>query len=254
VEIDLVDAATGISAEVEYDVEALCETCHGNGAQPGTPIVTCPRCRGTGQLQAVTRTRLGQLMRTTVCDQCGGDGRVPEQPCTTCGGLGRRAERRRLRVDVPAGISDGQRIRLGGRGHAGQRGGPPGDLYVLVRVREDERFVRDGQDLHTMLDVSAPLAALGTTLDVPTLEGDVPVEIPPGTQPGQVIELRGRGMPPLQRGRTGDLHVHVNVVVPRRLTREQRDLMERLADSLTDGNVRGEEEGMLARLKRALAG
>jgi molecular chaperone DnaJ len=254
VEIDLVDAATGISAEVEYDVEALCETCHGNGAQPGTPIVTCPRCRGTGQLQAVTRTRLGQLMRTTVCDQCGGDGRVPEQPCTTCGGLGRRAERRRLRVDVPAGISDGQRIRLGGRGHAGQRGGPPGDLYVLVRVREDERFVRDGQDLHTMLDVSAPLAALGTTLDVPTLEGDVPVEIPAGTQPGQVIELRGRGMPPLQRGRTGDLHVHVNVVVPRRLTREQRDLMERLADSLTDGNVRGEEEGMLARLKRALAG
>ncbi|HWT22107.1 MAG TPA: molecular chaperone DnaJ [Solirubrobacteraceae bacterium] len=252
--IDLAEAATGGSVEVDYDVEAPCETCHGNGAQPGTPIVTCPRCHGSGQLQAVTRTRLGQLVRTAVCDECGGDGRIPEQPCDTCGGAGRRTEHRTLRVDVPAGIGDGQRIRLSGRGHAGERGGPPGDLYVLVRVREDERFVRDGQDLHTMVDVSAPLAALGTTVEVPTLEGEVPVEIPAGTQPGEVIELRGRGLPPLQRGRTGDLHVHVNVVIPRRLNREQRDLMERLADSLTDGNVRGEEEGMLARLKRALAG
>jgi molecular chaperone DnaJ len=254
VAIELVEAATGSSVEVEYELEALCETCHGNGAQPGTPIVTCPRCQGSGQLQAVTRTPLGQLVRTAVCDECGGDGRVPEQPCRTCGGRGRRSERRSLRVDVPAGISDGQRIRLAGRGHAGERGGPPGDLYVMVRVREDERFVRDGQDLHTMVDVSAPLAALGTTVEVPTLEGEIPVEIPAGTQPGEVIDLRGRGLPPLQRGRTGDLHVHVNVVIPRRLNREQRDLMERLADSLTDGNVRGEDGGMLARLKRALAG
>ena len=117
--IELAEAATGTSAEVEYEVAALCETCHGNGAQPGTPIVTCPRCGGSGQLQAVTRTALGQLVRTAVCDQCGGDGRVPEQPCRTCRGAGRRAERRTLRVDVPAGIADGQRIRLAGRGHAG---------------------------------------------------------------------------------------------------------------------------------------
>jgi molecular chaperone DnaJ len=254
VTIDLVEAATGSSVEVEYEVEALCETCHGNGAQPGTPIVTCRRCQGTGQLQAVSRTPLGQLVRTTVCDRCGGAGRVPEQPCRTCGGDGRRAEHRGLRVDVPAGIADGQRIRLTGRGHAGERGGPPGDLYVLVRVREDERFVRDGQDLHTMVDVAAPLAALGTIAQVPTLEGDIPVELPAGTQPGEVIELRGRGLPSLQRGRTGDLHVHVNVVIPRRLTRKQRDLLEQLADTLTDGNVRQEDEGMLARLKRALAG
>ena len=123
----------------------------------------------------------------------------------------------------------------------------------MVRVREDERFVRDGEDLHTMVDVSAPLAALGTTVQVPTLEGEVPLEIPAGTQPGEVLRMRGRGLPPLQRGRTGDLHVHVNVVIPRRLSRQQRDLLERLADSLTDGNVRA-EEGMLSRLKRALAG
>jgi molecular chaperone DnaJ len=253
VAIDLGEAAAGSSVEVSYDVEVRCGTCHGNGAQPGTPIVTCPRCQGSGQLQAVSRTAFGQLVRTAVCDRCGGDGRVPEQPCETCRGAGRIVEPRTLHVDVPAGIADGQRIRLAGRGHAGDRGGPAGDLYVTIRVREDERFVRDGEDLHTVVDVPAPLAALGTTLTVPTLEGEIPVEIPAGTQPGEVLRLRGRGLPPLRRGRTGDLHVHVNVVIPRRLTREQRELFERLADSLTDGNTRS-DEGMLAKLKRALAG
>ncbi len=154
---------------------------------------------------------------------------------------------------MPAGIADGQRIRLSGRGHAGERGGPNGDLYVVIRVREDERFVRDQEDLHTVIDVPAPLAALGTTVQVPSLDGDVAVEVPAGTQPGEIITLRARGLPPLQRGRTGDLHVHVNVVIPRKLNREQRDLLERLADTLTDGNLNS-DEGMLAKLKRALAG
>jgi molecular chaperone DnaJ len=251
--IDLRDAAHGTTVEVSYAVEARCEHCHGNGAEPGTPIVTCPRCHGSGQLQAVSRSRFGQLVRTAVCDNCGGDGRVPEQPCSVCAGQGVRREERTLAVDIPAGIADGQRIRLTDRGHAGDRGGPAGDLYVLVRVREDERFVREGEDLHTVVDVPAPLAALGTTVQVPALDGDLPLEIPPGTQPGEVMRLRGRGLPPLQRGRTGDLHVHVNVVIPRRLTREQRDLLERLAVSLTDGNLRS-DEGMLSKLKRAIAG
>jgi len=253
VTIDLAAAARGESVEVAYEVEVRCEHCRGNGAEPGTAILTCGRCQGSGQLQAVTRTAFGQMVRSTVCDVCGGDGRVPEQPCRTCAGAGRLRERRTLRVDVPAGIADGQRIRLSGRGHAGERGGPEGDLYVAVRVRTDERFVRDQEDLHTVVDVPAPLAALGTTLQVPSLDGELPLEIPAGTQPGEVITLRARGMPPLQRGRTGDLHVHVNVVIPRKLTRAQRDLLERLADSLTDGNMNA-DEGMLAKLKRALAG
>lgn len=253
VEIDLAEAATGAAVDVAYVVEARCGTCHGNGAQPGTPIVTCSRCRGQGQLQAVTRTRLGQMVRTVVCDACGGDGRIPEHPCETCGGAGRTREDRELRVDIPPGIADGQRIRLAGRGHGGERGGPDGDLYVIVGVREDERFVRDAEDLHTVVDVSAPLASLGTTIQVPTLEGDIPVEIPAGTQPGEVVVVRGRGMPPLQRGRTGDLHVHVNVVIPRRLSREQRELLERFADTLHDGNGDRAEEGMLAKLKRVIA-
>jgi molecular chaperone DnaJ len=253
VAIDLADAARGQTVEVEHEVDVRCEHCHGNGAEPGTPIVTCARCHGSGQLQAVSRTRFGQLVRTAVCDVCGGDGRVPEQACSVCSGQGKLRETRTVRVDVPAGIADSQRIRLSGRGHAGDRGGPSGDLYVVVRVREDERFVRDQEDLHTVIDVAAPFAALGTTVQVPSLDGDLPLDIPAGTQPGEIITLRARGLPPLGRGRTGDLHVHVNVVIPRRLNREQRDLLERLGESLTDGNL-NQGEGMLSKLKRALAG
>ena len=251
--IELVDAAHGTRVAVSYDATVLCENCRGNGAEPGTPIVTCSTCEGAGQVQRVARTRFGQLVRTAVCETCGGDGRTAESPCRTCDGRGMEVRRQRVEVDVPAGISDGQRIRVSGRGHAGERGGPSGDLYVVVRVQEDERFLRDSEDLITVVDVTAPLAALGTTIEVPTLDGPVPVEVPPGTQPGETIVLRGRGMPPLGRGRTGDLRVVVNVAIPRRLSAEQRDLLERLADSLTEDNVRS-EEGMFAKLKRALAG
>jgi molecular chaperone DnaJ len=251
--IDLADSARGTTVEVSYEAATLCSTCHGNGAEPGTPIVTCSRCGGTGQHQRVARTAFGQLVRTSVCDACEGEGKVPETPCRECQGAGLVAERRRVAVDVPPGIADGQRIRLTRRGHAGQSGGPPGDLYVVVRVREDERFLRDGEDLVTVIDVPAPMAALGTTVQVPTFDGDVPLEIPPGTQPGETIVMRGRGLPPLSRGRTGDLRVVVNVGIPRRLSREQRDLLERLAATITDDNLRS-DEGMLAKLKRVLAG
>jgi molecular chaperone DnaJ len=253
VTIDLADAAHGREVEVGYDARARCPTCHGNGAKPGTPIETCPRCEGAGQLQSVSRTPFGQLVRSVVCDECGGDGRRPRDPCDTCRGEGMVVDRKRVQVEVPAGIADGQRIRLSGRGHAGERGGPNGDLYVVVRVNEDERFLRDGNDLVTVVDVPAPLAALGTTIDVPTLDGPVPVEIKAGTQPGEEVRLGGRGIPPLGRGRTGDLRAVVNVTIPRRLTREQRDMLERFAASLTEDNQRG-DEGMIAKLKRVLAG
>jgi molecular chaperone DnaJ len=251
--IDLAEAAHGTRVEVTYDATVLCETCRGNGAEPGTPIVACPTCHGSGQTQRVARTRFGQLVRTAICDNCGGDGRIAESPCGTCDGRGMEVRRQKVGVDVPPGISDGQRIRISARGHAGERGGPNGDLYVVVRVREDERFLRDADDLITVVDVAAPLAALGTTIQVPTLEGEIPVEVPAGTQPGETIVLRGRGMPPLGRGRTGDLRIVVNVAIPRRLTSEQRDLLEQLAGSLTDDNLKS-DEGMFAKIKRALAG
>src|SRR4051812_39778301 len=251
--LDFAEAGHGKSVEVAYDATAPCETCHGNGAEPGTPIVTCPTCQGAGQVQRVARTRFGQLVRTAICEECGGDGRVAEHPCDTCDGRGMQVKRVKVEVDVPPGIADGQRIRISGRGHAGERGGPAGDLYVVVRVREDERFLRDADDLITVADVAAPLASLGTKIEVPTLDGPVSVDIPAGTQPGETIVLRGRGMPPLGRGRTGDLRVVVNVAIPRRLSAEQRDLLEQLAGTITEDNLRS-DEGMFAKIKRALAG
>jgi molecular chaperone DnaJ len=253
IELTLAEAAAGTAGEVRFDAVTLCEHCHGNGAEPGTPIETCPRCGGAGQLRAVTRTPFGQVMRATVCDQCDGDGRIAAQPCGVCRGRGRTVESEQVTVEVPAGIADGQRIRVTGRGHAGDRGGPPGDLYVLVRVAADDRFVRDGDNLLTAIDVSAPLAALGTTIQVPTLDGPMDLEIPAGTQPNETLVLRGRGMPPLRGRRHGDLRVVVNVVVPRRLTAEQRDLTGQLAESLTDENLRS-DDGVLRKLRRAFGG
>jgi molecular chaperone DnaJ len=253
VEIDLVEAAKGTKVQVQYEAIERCEHCRGNGAEPGTPIETCERCAGHGQLQAVTRTPFGQMARTVLCDVCHGDGRVPKQPCRECRGRGRKAARRELEVDVPAGIADSQRIRLSERGHAGEAGAPAGDLYVLVSVREDERFVREGDDLIASLDVAAPLAALGATLQTPTLDGMASVDVPAGTQPGEVLTLRGEGMPGLRRGRRGDLRMVVNVMIPRHLNEEQRELLERLNGTLTAENLRLEET-MFAKLRRTLRG
>ena len=253
VEISLDDAATGTTKDVEFEAVETCEHCRGNGAEPGTPIETCPRCGGSGQLRAVTRTAFGQLVRSAVCDRCGGDGRIAETPCGECGGRGRRARRRRLTVDLPAGIDDDQRVRLTGRGHSGERGGPAGDLYVLVTVLPDDRFIRDGNDLVTVVDVPAPSASIGTTVTVPTLDGDERIEIKPGTQPSTVVTLRGRGMPSLRRGRRGDQRVVVNVVVPRNLSADQRELAERLQATLGEENLRDPEEdgSIFARVRRA---
>jgi molecular chaperone DnaJ len=251
VEIQLRDAAEGVKVPVAFEVVERCEHCHGNGAEPGTPIETCERCGGAGQLRAVSQTLLGQMVRAVVCQDCHGDGRVPKQPCEECRGRGRVARRRTLEVDVPAGIADAQRIRVAGSGHAGEAGAPAGDLYVVVHVRADERFVREGDDLITALDVAAPLAALGGTLEVPTLDGSASVELPAGAQPGEVLTLRGAGMPSLRRGRQGDLRVVVNVVVPRRLSDEQRELMERLNESLSEENLRSPNESVFAKLRRA---
>jgi molecular chaperone DnaJ len=251
VSVSLADAAHGAATDVSYEAVDRCERCHGNGAEPGTPIVTCERCGGQGVLRGVTRTPFGQVMRTVDCDVCGGDGRRPTEPCERCDGRGRELAQRTLRVDIPAGIADGQRIRVSGHGHAGEAGAPPGDLYVLVHVAEDERFVRDGDDLVTVVDVPATQAALGGRVMVPTLDGPRDVDLDAGTQPGETITLRGQGMPVLRRpGRRGNLRAVVNVVIPRRLSREQRELLERLDGTLEEDNIR-QDEGLVSKLKRA---
>jgi molecular chaperone DnaJ len=252
-EIKLEQAAHGAAVEVAYDAVSRCEHCHGNGAEPGTPIEGCPKCGGTGQLRAVSRTPFGQVVRAAVCDMCGGEGRVPKNPCHVCGGRGRKVERVKVSVDVPAGIDDGQRIRISGRGHAGEHGGVAGDLYVQVRVREDPRFVRHEDDLVTVVDVAAPLAALGTVVEVPTIEGPTELEIPAGIQPNETLVIRGKGMPALRGRRHGDLRVVVNVVIPRHLKREQKELFEQLAETMTEHNL-ATDDGVLGKLKRAFGG
>ncbi len=252
IEISLEEAARGVQVEIAYELVDACEHCHGNGAEPGTPIETCEVCGGMGRVRAVTRTAFGQLVREQACERCAGEGKIPTEPCAECEGLGRRAVRKTLEVDVPAGIADEQRIRLTGRGHAGERGGPAGDLYVLVRVREDERFLRDGNDLISVVDVPAPAAALGSTVTVPTLEGEEEIDVPAGTQPGTVVSLRGLGMPAIGRGRRGDQRIVLNVVIPRNLTERQRELLEELRGSLTEENLREDErESILSKVRRA---
>ena len=178
--------------------------------------------------------------------------RCPPSPARRAGGAGARRVRKTLDVDVPAGIADEQRMRLAGRGHAGERGGPPGDLYVLVSVADDERFVRDGNDLVTVVDVPAPAAALGTSVSVPTLDGDEEVDVPAGTQPGTVVTLRGKGMPAIGRRGRGDQQVVLNVVIPRKLTARQRELLGELGESLTEDNLREPaDESIVGKLRRA---
>lgn len=252
VQISLEQAAQGTSVEVAYDLVDACERCGGSRAEPGSSVHTCTTCQGAGRVRAVTRTAFGQLVREQVCETCGGEGQVPAEPCTACGGRGRRAMRKTLDVDVPAGIADDQRIRLAGRGHAGERGGPPGDLYVLVSVAADERFVRDGNDLVSVVDVPAPAAALGTTVSVPTLDGDEPVDVPAGTQPGTVVTLRGKGMPAIGRRGRGDQQVVFNVVIPRKLSERQRELLGELSESLTEDNLREPaDDSIVGKLRRA---
>ena len=251
VEIELVDAATGARREVTYDVVAVCEHCRGNGAEPGTPIDTCERCGGAGDLRQVTRTPFGQMVRSAACDVCGGAGKIPQTPCETCGGSGRTRQSRTSAIDVPAGIEDGQRMRISGAGHAGEPGAPAGDLYVEVRVAEDERFERDGSDLISMVSIPATEAMLGTTVTVSTLEGEEEIEVEPGTQPGTDKVLRGAGLPRLNGGRRGSQRIILNVFVPTNLSEEQREMTEKLDESLEEANLSPRHgEGLFSRLRR----
>src|SRR5919197_1501798 len=226
VEIDLTEVATGTKREVPFGVAVPCGRCGGNGAEPDTPIRTCPTCGGSGRVQQVSRSVFGEFVRSGTCPTCSGSGKLVEHPCEECRGAGRVIEQRTLEVEIPAGIHDGQRIRLSGEGHAGTLGGRAGDVYVEVHVRPDERFVREGNDVYTTVDLTLPQAALGATVTVPTLEGETTMSFEPGTQSGEVRVLRGRGFPVLQGFGRGDQRVLVNVLVPRRLNDEQRRLLE----------------------------
>jgi molecular chaperone DnaJ len=250
VEIELLEAANGTTRSVPFEVAVTCPRCAGEGAEPNTPISTCPTCAGVGRVQHVSRSVFGEFVRTQACPTCSGSGRVIETPCTECRGAGRVLEQRTIEVEIPAGIHDGQRIRMSGEGHAGQLGARAGDVYVQVHVRRDKRFVREGNDIFSTVDLTITQAALGATISVPTLAGDEELTFEPGTQPGEIRVLRGRGMPVLQGFGCGDHRVLVNVLVPRHLDDEQRRLLADF-DKRTDDKTYKADEGFFEKLKSA---
>jgi len=251
-EIELAEVVEGVRREISYDAVGVCEHCRGNGAEPGTPITACERCGGAGQLRQVTRTPFGQMVRGVACDACGGAGKIPETPCAECSGAGRTRGSRTKAVEIPAGIESGQRLRVSGAGHAGEPGAPPGDLYVEVAVAEDERFQRDGTDLIHVVSIPATEAMLGTTVTVPTLDGEREIELDAGVQPNHEELLRGAGLPQLGGRRRGSQRVIVEVIVPTNLGEEQRELAERLDESLEPDNLGPRHgEGLFSRVRRA---
>jgi molecular chaperone DnaJ len=249
-DLDFEAAVFGSEQPVTVKTAVACETCEATGAAPGTHPAPCADCAGSGQVRRVRQSFLGQMVTTSPCPRCGGAGQVVESPCQDCRGEGRRIEERTYTVDIPAGVDSGSTLRLTGRGAAGPRGGPAGDLYVTLRVRPHERFERDGVDLLHRLPISMSQATLGTKLDLETLDGVDEIQIPAGTQPGEVFRLRGRGVPHLQRRARGDLLVQVVVDVPRELTAEEDELLRRLAE-LRGEPVNPPDSGLISKIRSA---
>jgi molecular chaperone DnaJ len=238
--LSFADAVAGVTTTLRITGNAACSTCGGSGARPGTTPQACPTCHGTG---AVARDQ-GMFSFSEPCDTCGGSGRVIPDPCTTCDGTGVERRTREIRARIPAGVKDGARIRLKGKGEPAPMGGEPGDLFVKVHVTAHEIFDRRGDDLLLRIPVTFAEAALGTRVTVPTLDGSVTLKVPAGTEPGRTLRVRGRGLP-RRKGGTGDLLVTVDLVVPRKLTRTQRKMLEEFA-ATDDADVRAHLDAYLA--------
>ncbi|WP_062466698.1 molecular chaperone DnaJ [Demequina maris] len=257
-EVTLEEAVFGVTREIQVDLADVCTTCHGSCCAPGTQPQGCRQCNGTGSVQRVARSLLGQVMTTAPCPTCGGYGSTIETPCGDCSGQGRTHSRHTVSVDIPAGVETGTRIRMTGQGDAGIAGGQKGDLYIEIRERQHAVFERRHDDLHCTLEVPMTAAALGTVLHVETFDGEQEVDVRPGTHAGSTVKLKGLGVGRLQRAGRGDLFVHLDVVTPTDLTDEQSELLRQLAE------LRGEQApearlaplggGVFSRLKDAFKG
>jgi len=247
--IEFAEAVSGVTREIPFPTLVRCSVCDGSGAEPGSEPEKCPDCNGTGEKRRVSQTILGQMVNITACPRCGGEGRIVSTPCHNCRGEGRVREQRTIKVEVPAGIDSGQRIAIEGQGEAGPRGGPPGDLYVAVTVRDHPQLLRRGTELYYELAVTFPQAALGATVEIPTVEGTEPMEVPAGTQSGTELRLRGRGVPRLRNTGRGDLHVIVTVVVPPKPSKRERELLKELGEASAPAVLPKEGPTLVGRLR-----
>ncbi|RDU35430.1 molecular chaperone DnaJ [Neobacillus piezotolerans] len=248
------EAAFGKEAEIEIPRDETCGTCHGSGAKPGTHPETCGHCHGTGQLNVEQNTPFGRIVNRRVCSYCNGTGKEIKHKCTTCGGEGKVRKRRKINVKIPAGIDDGQQLRMSGQGEAGVNGGPPGDLYVVFHVKPHEFFERDGDDVYCEMPLTFVQASLGDEIEVPTLHGKVKLKIPAGTQTGTKFRLRGKGIPNVRGYGTGDQHVIVRIITPTKLTDKQKQLLREFAEMSGNVPLGEHEESFFSKVKRAFKG
>lgn len=225
------EAVFGTEKDVTLEKQDVCNVCNGNGAQPGTKIITCSKCHGKGQIVTQRRTIFGNIQSAQTCDKCDGDGKIPESPCSMCNGSGVLRRTKKLKVKIPAGIDEGQRIRITGEGEVGYKGTNPGDLYILARVGKSKEFIRDGYNLHKDIPVSFTQASLGAKINIQTLDGEIELKIPSGTQTGTVFKVAGKGVPHINSSKRGDILISARIVTPHKLTSREKELLEELAKS-----------------------
>ena len=252
VNLSFEEAIFGAEKEVHYNREATCKTCSGSGAKPGTSPVTCGRCHGQGVINVDTQTPLGMMRRQVTCDVCHGTGQEIKEPCQTCHGTGHEKQSHKVSVKIPAGVETGQQIRLAGQGEAGFNGGPYGDLFVIINVNPSDKFTRDGSTMYYTLNISFVQAALGDTVEVPTVHGNVEMTIPAGTQTGKTFRLKGKGAPRLRGGSQGDQHVTVKIVTPTKLNDAQKEALLAFAKASGDEKIAPQKKGFFNKVKDAL--
>ena len=252
VNLSFEEAVFGAEKEIHYNREVTCKTCSGSGAKPGTSPVTCGRCHGHGVINVDTQTPLGMMRRQVTCDVCHGTGQEIKDPCQTCHGTGREKQSHTVSVKIPAGVETGQQIRLAGQGEAGFNGGPYGDLFVVINVNPSDKFTRDGSTIYYTLNISFVQAALGDTVEVPTVHGNVEMVIPAGTQTGKTFRLKGKGAPRLRGGSQGDQHVTVKIVTPTKLNNAQKEALLAFAKASGDEKVAPQKKGFFNKVKDVL--
>ena len=252
VNLSFEEAVFGVKKEVAYNRESTCSTCSGTGAKSGTSPVTCSRCHGSGVINVDTQTPLGMMRRQVTCDVCHGTGKEIKEPCHTCHGTGHERKTHKVSVKIPAGVETGQQIRLAGQGEAGFNGGPYGDLFVVINVNPSDKFTRDGSTIYYTLNISFVQAALGDTVEVPTVHGNVEMVIPAGTQTGKTFRLKGKGAPRLRGGSQGDQLVTVKIVTPTKLNDAQKEALLAFAKASGDEKVAPQKKGFFNKVKDVL--
>ena len=247
-EITFEEAAFGLEKEINLYRDETCDHCHGEGAEPGSKVESCPECNGTGYVRFTQNTMFGQMVNERPCSRCKGEGKIISEPCKECRGKGTVKRNKKLKVKIPAGVDNGSRLRVSGEGEAGAKGGPNGDLYVYLYVKPHKFFERDGTTVLCEVPINIVQATLGADIKVPTLDGQVTMKVPEGTQPGKILRLKGKGIPSLRGGGRGDQLVRIKVVVPTKLSDKQKDALRKFADISKD-NINPEEKSFMDKVK-----